>query len=331
MNRIKMLLILITIALIPSLIHLGCGGGDGDGGGQNGETTQINGRISNVVAMTESNDKSIKYSKIMDMLSLIKEAKAQDGIMVTAIIDGVAVDTDTTEPDGSFTLSFLLESAENVTFLFDINGTEVSISILVQEGSIIEIVVAIDLNEPPGDEVEVVDLAEAVGPVRCENGTLEITKEFDEDIIIDGGGEDCIRTAGNCELIIDPEDIVLTNCQRCVDARGTSSVTLQTFDGDIYCDAFKDGFRSRGDAEIIIDAIGNIDILANDNGARADGNSTISFFADACIFDTGEETFDEQGNALIDPEGCGEIIRGPVPTASPFPSPFPSPEPTPEF
>jgi len=329
MDRSKMLLVLIAIALIPSLIHLGCGGGDGDGGGggQNGETTQINGRISNVVAMTESNDKSIKYSKIMDMLNFIKEAKAQDGIMVTAIIDGVVVDTDTTDPDGSFALSFLLDSAENVTLLFDIDGTEVSISILVREGSIIEIVVAIDLNEPPGDEVDIVDLAEAVGPVRCENGTLEITKELDEDIIIDGGGEDCIRTAGNCDLIIDPEDIILTNCQRCIDARGTSRVTLQTFDGDIFCDAFEDGFRSRGNAEIIIDAIGNIDILANDSGARADGNSTISFFADACIFDTGEETFDEQGNANIDPEGCGEIITGPVPTASPFPSP----EPTPEF
>ena len=104
-------------------------------------------------------------------------------------------------------------------------------------------------------------------------------------------------------------------------------MTLQTFDGDILCDAFEDGIRSRGDAEIIIDAIGNIGVLANENGARADGNSTISFFAHACIFDTGEDTFDEIGNAQIDAEGCGEIIMGPTP----FPSSEPSPGPSPEF
>lgn len=282
----------------------------GGGGNQDGQVTTINGRISNVIAMKESADKSIKFADVIEMLSLIKEAKAQGSITVTAIIDGVTVDTTITDPDGSFTLSFMLDGAQNVTLSFDIDGTIVSISITVQEGSILDIVIIIDLNAPPGDEVEIVELE---GPIRCETGTLEITKNPDEDLVIDGGGEDCIRTAGNCNLIIDPENIILTNCKNCVDARGTSDVTLQTFEGDIFCDASEDGIKTVGNATVFLDVNGDVNVSSGENGAKADGNSVISFAADACIFDSGEDIFDTNGNATINTDGCGEIIEGPLP------------------
>ena len=312
MNRFKMLLILITIALIPSLIHLGCGGGDGDGDGQNGQTTTINGRVSNVVSMMEEETKTYEFAKLLEMMKLIEEARAQDGIPVSVEVDGEILATDVTDAEGFFFLSFPLQSPQNIALIFDIDGTIVSITIFVQEGSILEIVVAIDLDEPPGDEVEVVELTEVQGPISCETGTLEILKEEDVDIVIDGGGGDCIRTAGNCEAFIEPEDIVLINCRRCVDARGNSQVTLQTFDGDIFCDASEEGFRSRGTADIFVDVFGDLDVSTFGHGARADGNSTISFSADMCIFDTDEAVFEMNGNALIDTEGCGEIIF-PVP------------------
>ena len=312
MKNVNYILILFFIAAVP-LTLLACDSGGG-GGNQDGQTTVINGRISNVIAMKESADKSIKFADIIEMLSLIKEAKAQGSITVTAIIDGVTVDTTITDPDGSFTLSFMLDSAENVTLLFDIDGTIVSITITVQEGSILDIVIIIDLNAPPGDEVEIVELE---GPIRCETGTLEITKNPDEDLVIDGGGEDCIRTAGNCNLIIDPENIILTNCENCVDARGTSDVTLETFEGDIFCDAFGDGIKTVGDATVFLDVNGDVSVSAGENGAKADGNSVISFAADACIFDSGEDTFDTNGNATINTDGCGEIIEGPLPTPGP--------------
>ncbi len=313
MKKVKNILFLLLTAMAVSMALLACDGGGG-GGNQDGQTTVINGRISNVIAMKESDDKSIRFADVIEMLSLIKEAKAQGSITVTAIIDGVTVDTTVTDPDGSFTLSFLLDSAENVTLTFDINGTIVSISITVQEGSILDIVITIDLNAPPGDEVEIVELE---GPIRCETGTLEITKNPGEDLIIDGGGEDCIRTAGNCNLIIDPEDIILTNCENCVDARGTSDVTLGTFDGDIFCDASEDGIKTVGDATVFLDVNGDVSVSAGEHGAKADGNSVISFAADVCIFDTGEDTFDTNGNATINTDGCGEIIEGPLPTPGP--------------
>lgn len=307
MKKVKGMLFL----LLTAMALLACDGG-GNGGNQNGQTTVIQGRISNVIAMKESADKSIKFADVIEMLSLIKEAKAQGSITVTAIIDGVPVDTTVTDPDGSFTLSFLLDGAQNVTLSFDIDGTIVSISITVQEGSILDIIIIIDLNAPPGDEVEIVG-----GPIRCENGTVEITKNPGEDLVIDGGGEDCIRTAGNCNLIIDPENIILTNCENCIDARGTSDVTLGTFDGDIFCDASGDGIKTVGNANVFLDVNGDIDVSAGENGAKADGNSVISFAADACIFDSGEDTFDTNGNATINTEGCGEIIEGPLPTPGP--------------
>jgi len=326
MKKLKSITLVIVAATAVSLGLLGCDDG-GDGGNQEGQTTTINGRVSNVIAMKEEGDKSIKFAELMKMLAFIKEAKAQGGITVSAIIDGVTVDTTVTDADGSFTLSFMLESPESVTLNFDINGTTVSVTIQVEAGSILDIAIVIDLSAPPGDEVDVVDMSEVRDPIICETGNVDITKTIGEDFIIDGGGEDCIRTLGNCNLTIDPENIILTNCDKCIDARGTSKVTLTSPDGHIACDATGDGIQASGDASVNLDASGNIDILAGENGAEAVGNSAISFTAIKCVFDSGDDPFNEVGNASIDTSGCGEVIEGPSPTPGPTPGPSPSPEP----
>jgi len=323
---------LLTVVLIAAmavaapLFLLGCDSGGGGGGGQNGQTTVINGVVSNVIAMNRTRSESIKFAEIMKRLKIVQDAKAQGGIPVFATVNGVLLDTTITDPDGSFRLSFPLESAENITLDFDINGTIVSISITVEAGTVLNIVVTINLNAPPGEEVEIV---ETEGPIRCQTGTVEIIKNPGQDIVIDGGGEDCIRTEGNCNLIVDPENIILTNCERCIDARGTSQVTLLTTDGNIFCDASGDGIRSVGNASVSLDASADIDITSVENGAKAEGNSVITFTAGACIFNSGEDAFDESGNATIDTSQCGEVIVGPGPSPAPSPSPGPSPSPSP--
>lgn len=329
MKKLRTILLVVGVATVASLSFLACDD-DGNNDNQEGQTTTINGRVSNVIAMKESDDKSIKFAELMKMLNFIKEAKAQNGITVTAMIDGEVVSTDTTDPDGTFSLSFLLDSAQNITLNFDVDGTTVSVTILVEQGAILDIAVVIDLSAPPGDEVDVVDMSEVQDPIICETGNVDLTKTIGEDLIIDGGGEDCIRTLGNCNLTIDPENIILTNCDKCIDARGTSQVTLTAPDGHITCDAAGDGFKTTGDANVSLDASGDIDVKADGNGVESDGNSVIAFTANSCIFDSVEDTLNESGNATIDTSGCGEVIEGPSPTPGPTPGPTPAPTPTPE-
>ncbi len=326
MKKLRSILLLLGAATVASLSLLGCDDG-GDGGNQNGRTTTINGRVSNVIAMKETGDETIKFAELLKRLAFIDEAKAQSGIAVSALIDGVEVSTDTTDPEGNFSLSFMLESAQNVTLNFDVNGTPVSATILVEEGSVLDIAVVIDLSAPPGDQVDIIDMSDVQGPITCQTGTVNMTKTPGEDLVIDGGGEDCIRTEGNCSLVIDPENIVLTNCDKCIDARGTSEITLTAPDGHITCDAAGDGLRTTGDANVVLNASGDIDVLAGENGVDADGNSIIAFTAESCIFDSPLEAFNESGNATIDTSGCGEVVEGPSPTPGPTPGPTPSPTP----
>jgi hypothetical protein len=285
MTKTRRILFITVLCLIAGAFHISCDGG-GDSSGQNTQTTTINGTVTNIIASAQKEERSFKFTKILDLITFIKEAKAQGGVLVTAIIDGIIVDSDVTDPEGNFTLTLELDSATNVLILFDVNGEDVSIELVVEEGSILNINISIDLNAPPGDEVEIVEMEEVKGPIRCENGTVNIIKNENETLVIDGGGEDCIRAEGNCTVFIDPEDILLTNCERCVDAKGTSVVTITSPNGDIVCEASEDGYRAEGDAEIVIDATGVIDILAGDNGLKAEGNSIISLGADTCIINS---------------------------------------------
>ncbi|MEW6144771.1 MAG: hypothetical protein AB1598_07095 [Thermodesulfobacteriota bacterium] len=325
MKKLKNILLLLGVAVVASLNLIGCDDGGG-GGDQGGQSTTVNGKVSNIIAMKADGDETIKFAELMELLNFIEEAKAQSGITVSALIDGEVVSTDTTDPDGSFSLTFMLESDQEVTLNFGIDGTTVSVTIFVEQGSILDIIVVIDLSAPPGDEVDVVE--EIHDPIICETGNLDITKTIDEDIVIDGGGEACIMTMGNCNLTIDPENIILTNCDECIDARGTSKVTLTSPDGHIACDATGDGIQTSGDANVMLNASGKIDILAGENGVEAVGNSIVAFTADTCVFESGDDPFNEVGNATIDTSGCGEVIVGPSPTPGPTPSPPPSPTPT---
>jgi len=331
MNRLKTMVLVGAIAIISSACILSCDSGNSNGGeGQESQTTIINGSVANVMASAEKNDKSFRLSEIIEILSFIKEAKAQGGILVTAIVDGITVASDFTDPQGNFTLAFDLDSATSVLILFDVNGTEVSIGIVAEEGSIINLVVNINLDAPSGEEVVIVDIDDIIPAIRCENGSLNISDNTNETLIIDGNGEDCIRTTGNCSLFINQDNLILTNCEKCVDARGTSDVTLLSPNSDIICEAQEDGIRTVGNAQVVLDALDNIDITAGENGLKADGNSFISIGADTCIIDSFEDLVDVNGNAEVDTSGCGEIlIAGPTSTPSPLPQPSASPTPSP--
>lgn len=295
--------------IIISLAAISCGGsGSSNSGGGGSQNTVINGTITNIIASTENKNKAIKFADIIEYISFVREARAQGGVLVTAIVDGTTVASDIADAQGDFSLAFNINSATNVLIVFDINGDIVSVELVVEEGSIVNLIITINLNSSPGDEVEIVEMESIVEAIRCETGSVFIEKNPNETLIIDGNGEDCIRTAGNCSLFIDPQDIILTDCEKCIDTRGTSDVTIISTDGDITCDAKGDGIRAVGNSQVSIDAFGEIDISSGENGIKADGNSFISIGASICTIDSAESQIEINGNATVDTSGCGEIF-----------------------
>ena len=208
--------LILVLTLATSLSLLSCGGGGGGGG-----TSAINGNVADVMtAMAPIKDKPYMLALIKDFFSFSKKANAQgsevEGIEVIAEVDGEEVDVDITDGNGNFVLT--IPGGGNVTLIFNIDGFIVSIQIFAPEGTVVNIVVALDQVE---DEVIVKEL-EIDGTFGCETGAIIVAKAEDADFVIDGEGGDCIRVGGNCTLNIDPENIILTDCERCIRAEGTS-------------------------------------------------------------------------------------------------------------
>jgi len=146
--------------------------------------------------------------------------------------------------------------------------------------------------------------------------------DIQSELIVDGlNSGECIRTVGNCDLIINSTYVSLTNCERCIDARGTSHITIM---GEVICDAFGDGIRARGNSIVSIDAgVANIDICGGVNGIRADGNPTVNLAGNDCTIIGGENPIRINGNADVNTEGCVTAIDSCQPVATPMPSPTP--------
>lgn len=309
LNRKNGLILLITLI---SLITYSCGGGgDSNGGGVSGQST-INGRVQQVIAENIDGNQGTFLSKIRDLFMIVKNANAQGEITVTASINGQIIDTTVTGPLGDFTL--VVSGGEVVTITFSTTEFSLTIDIFVPENSDLNISFTLqpnNMNEPVIVEEETVN-----GSIRCENGTVEINGD---QLMVDGlNSEDCTRTAGNCNLIINSPIISLTNCERCIDARGTSNITII---GDVFCDAFEDGIRARGDSVVSIDAdSANIDISGGENGIRADGNSTVNLVGNVCRIIGVENSIRINGNADVNTEECDTVIDGSQPVATPMPS-----------
>jgi len=230
-----------------------------------------------------------------------------------------------------------------VTITFSTTEFSITIDIFVPENSEINISFTLqpnNMNEPVMVEEEIVN-----GSIRCENGTVEINSA---ELIVDGlNSGECIRTVGNCNLIINSTYVSLTNCERCIDARGTSNITIH---GEVFCDAFGDGIRPRGNSFVSIHADqanidisggvngiradgnsilsihadqANIDICGGVNGIRADGNPTVNLAGNVCTILGGENSIRINGNADVNTEGCGSVIDSSIPVATPMPSPTP--------
>jgi len=167
------------------------------------------------------------------------------------------------------------------------------------------------------------DMGIATGQIRCEDNDIIIN----EDIVVDGAGfDDCIRAENDCSVIINSGDVLLTNCERCVDAENSSSVSIAA-DSVLNCDANEDGARTKDDAVVSLSAGNSLSIISVlDNGIRSEDNSNVTVDSTSCFIQGGHDAIRVEDSANVDTSGCSELIISDCP--SPSPEPEPSPEPS---
>ncbi len=225
-------------------------------------------------------------------------------ITVSASQDGVVVDSTQTSTDGEFQLVVV---PGRVTLRFVAQGVDVSVTVTVPEGESFSITVALT-----PDVAEVSDAVLTRDSLRCTSGALSLDLGGAMGLVVDGGGEACVRTDGNCELDVRAREIALADCGRCVDARGTSAVHLVTTDGDLGCTASGNGIDANGTPSVDLTSAGALVIVAGGgHGIAAAGHAHVSVASpEVCVVRGGSGPIDTQGNASVVTDGCASLDLG---------------------
>jgi hypothetical protein len=138
------------------------------------------------------------------------------------------------------------------------------------------------------------------GPLHCENTTISLVADQDQDIVINGNGGPCVL-AGNCHLSFDAENVIFEDCGGCFDARGNSDLEVSAAE-DITCEAApSECLIARGTSSINLSAGDEINL----NCIDARGNSEVILDAFSCIIGIGD--ISTVGNATVDTSGCANI------------------------
>ncbi len=321
---------------------IGLGGCEGDGQAPvPAATSTLQGNVAAVVAALPTENPISRFAQLRTWFAVPTLAHAQTlavaGIRVAANHRDRAVATATTDTRGNFSLP-VPDGA--ITLVFSTGSFSVSTALAVPARRVIILVVVLQPSDAIPVFVREQHIVQTVGgAIRCETGLVDITKPDDQDFVINGSGEDCIRVEGNCSVLIDPVNISLINCARCIDAGDTAQVTLTTLDGEIRCDAREDGVRARGNANVTLDARGSpsgggniviqstgdagirvegtadvtlqaqrdLLIAGEAEGIRAERGTAVALTAPRCIIDGEPEAILVEDNAVINTQGCREL------------------------
>ena len=147
-------------------------------------------------------------------------------------------------------------------------------------------------------------------PIFCDSGTVDIREERANLIINAGNDGDCIRAEGTCIVSITAEDVVLTNCQTCINASDEAEVILSGEFEDVRCTSIEDGIRASGNAVITLVAGDDVDIFSDqENGIVAEDASLVELIAaDKCRIEAAGNAILESDTGEVDTTGCDELI-----------------------
>jgi hypothetical protein len=263
-----------------------CGGGGGSDDDAGGAATTIEGRVERVASAALAGGGA--------------GTSSVEGIRVEARHDARVLDVTTTDVEGRFTLQFVSDGT--VELLFVTEGVELALGLTVVPGTVVTLVVELRVDD---DEVVIIDEEPVDGrPIRCETGSVSISDPT-LDLLIDGNGDDCIRTGGNCVVDIDVRSLTLVGCERCIRAEGGSEVRVLADPGAFVCEAFEDGIRAGGNSIVLVDALTRFDIDSGSTGIRADGTAGIAIgSAGTCRIEADEDAIRSGGAAVVDLDAC---------------------------
>ena len=146
-----------------------------------------------------------------------------------------------------------------------------------------------------------------LGPISCKDQTVQLPAQLPLDIVIDGGGEDCLRAEGQCTIdlnLVGVRSLTLQNCERCIRAVGNADVSLTiagspTIAGSFSCTASADGILAEGTPSVTLKAA-NLTIEAGEHGVHAKGTADVVLDAPTCSIKGNEGRVSIDGNATID-------------------------------
>ncbi len=304
------------------VLAAGCGGGSGGSGTGSGDTVTVNGSIGGVItASSEINNKSVLYSFLTNF-SFIREALANhddlEGITIQVFDGDLLVDESSSSQSGEFSL--LVPCGTPLTLVFTNNGNQIEIAGVTfpctDQNSEVSIVITLNFDEEDETEFEIEEEASGNNAFFVCNGGDELLGTEGENLIIEGNGDICLLTSGNCHLTIIGANLEFNNCEKCIDTRGSSQVRTE-LTGDFICNSEEDGIKSVGNSLVDITVVtstegGGIFISSSEDGVDSRGNSTVNLN----VFDETESPFgqiviDANQNAL---KGIGnadiELIAG---------------------
>lgn len=287
--------VIIHLSALLLLMLAACGGGSGGGaGGAAASLTRIEGRVNDVApAVLATSDTTVARTNTAGV-----QVSARAGTQVLAVT--------TTDTEGRFTLEFA--GGGDIELAFSIADAVLTVALNLLPGSVVSLVVELRLVER-----RVVVVEETVAdsrPLRCETGNVRIVDE-DLDLLIDGRGRDCVRTAGNCRINLAVRSLTLVGCDRCIDARGTSDISIAS--DSFVCASREDGIRAVGTSRVSVDALDGLEIVSGDgHGVRAEGTARVSLASSGlCRIDGDDGAVRERGAAAVNLGGCAAVdLRG---------------------
>lgn len=296
----------------------GCGGGGSNGSGGGGsDTVTVNGSIGEVIASGSQLSKKSFFISLLDKLSFTRELSAADedfGDISIQVFDGeTLVDETTSNQSGEFTLVVPCDTP--LTLVFNNNGSQIELGGVVfpctDQNTEVSIVLTLNFNDEQQTEFEIEEQDNGNNAFFACNGGSQILGTEDEDLIIEGDGDNCILTRGNCDLTIIGSNVEFNNCENCIDARGTSHVHTE-ITGDFNCDSSEDGIRTQGSSLVDVTVIttsesGGIFIDSGEDGVDSRGNSMVNlkvldYIEDPSgriVIDAGENALKSIGKAII--------------------------------